>query len=65
MRTRQDIIDAHERLAALHAHLAKTAILDVIHEHHEDLAARLAQEAKDWREMKDSTFESKTQSLPA
>jgi hypothetical protein len=60
MKTRDEIADAHDRLAELHEYLARNAVLDLIHEFHDGFAARLREEAAQWRAMKDSTFESST-----
>ena len=56
---KEEVADAHDELAELHEFLARTSRLDVFHEAHADMAERLRQEAKYWREMTDEHFASR------
>jgi hypothetical protein len=42
----EEAIRLHQRLADYHTELARTAVLDVVHEHHEHLAELLANEVQ-------------------
>jgi len=57
--TKEQLAVAHDELAEVHERLAKTSILDVIHEEHASLAETLRQEAQIWRDMRDDIFDSK------
>jgi len=60
VKTQYEIITAHELLAELHEALAKSSSLELVRDHHEEMAERLRAEAQNWRTMKAETFETKT-----